>query len=134
MYRLSIILNIAALIAIAALFRESHTLKKRLADDVLSEHAAEILGDKIVLEQLRQNSATNAMELLEMGIDSGVLLLVNAPKGLDAGVSANLTSTLVAVKRYRERYPRKRESSIDGDEATFEQVRAKVAGTLSHAE
>ncbi|MGA2747367.1 MAG: hypothetical protein ABSG59_01215 [Verrucomicrobiota bacterium] len=112
---LSIFGTVSAVVVVSAFSYQAHVQKEKLNNFVFSEKAAEVLGNMVILQQLRQNQQSNALELLEMNIDSGMIILEKAPHRLSPTVLENINESIRLLKQYRQTYPRKKESIIDND-------------------
>lgn len=104
--------------------------------DMLANQQAETLAAWILLTELREERITNAVELLEMRIDSSVLFLNGSPSNVKASVPEREMSLniLQSIKAYRETHPRRQEAIIPDAEsyADFsENMRQRVSNILS---
>jgi hypothetical protein len=127
-----LITTLAGLIIIVALAHSREVLKLRIRSLLLSQSQAELLENKVLLEQLRTGGLTNALELLEMKFDNDVVLLSSARKGSESNVSNEVAVTLKIAKDYREKYPRKREAVIETEnQVTLQKMEKKANEALS---
>ncbi len=91
--------------------------------DILLHAQSEALEAKIVLTELRDGHLTNALELLEMQIDTSVILIDHSLPSLSAPERDEALSTLRLLRAYRKAHPRQREAAIqDADKQDRETV------------
>ena len=80
--------------------------------DILLHAQSEALQAKIVLTELRDGRLTNATELLEMQIDTSVIMIDHALSKVSGPEREAALGTLRSLKTYREAHPRQREAVI----------------------
>lgn len=78
------------------------------------------LQAKTVLTELREGRRTNALELLEMQIDTSVLMVNQSLTNLSGSDRDAAMSTLRLLTAYREAYPRKQEANLPADKTDAE--------------
>jgi hypothetical protein len=103
---------------------------KRFRDYLL--HAqTDALYAKIVLTDLRDGQTTNALELLEMQIDTSIITIDHSLSHMTGWEREDALGTLRVLKAYREAHPRQREAVLqDADKADLE-VNARGAKDAS---
>jgi hypothetical protein len=87
---------------------------------------ADALQAKIVLTELRDGHRTNALELLEMQIDTSVIMIDHSLSKVSGPEREAALGTLRVLKAYREAHPRQREAvlqDVDKEDAA-ELIRA----------
>lgn len=105
----------AASIVALGLVSCSHEPATRYSDTIF--HAeTDALYAKGVLTELREGHRTNALELLEMQIDTSVIMIDQSLTNLSGTERDGAMSTLRLLKAYREAYPRKQEAVIPGSD------------------
>jgi hypothetical protein len=80
--------------------------------DILLHAQSEALQAKIVLTELRDGRLTNATELLEMQIDTSVIMIDHSLSKVSGPEREAALGTLRSLKAYREAHPRQREAII----------------------
>jgi hypothetical protein len=80
--------------------------------DILLHAQSDALQAKIVLTQLRDGNLTNALELLEMRIDTSVMIIDHSLPSLSGPQRDEALGTLRLLKAYRDTHPRQQEAVI----------------------
>ena len=78
--------------------------------DYLLHAQVDALCAKDVLTELRDGHSTNALEMLEMQIDSSVIIIDHSLTNLSGWERDSALGTLRVLKAYREAHPRKHEA------------------------
>ena len=92
--------------------------------DILLHAESDALQAKIVLTQLRDGHLTNALELLEMQIDTSVIMIDHSLTNLSGPEHEQALGTLRSLKAYREAHPRQQEAVIqDADKQDVEALK-----------
>lgn len=78
--------------------------------DMLLYAQGDALYAKNVLIELRDGHLTNALELLEMQIDTSIIMIDHSLSNVSGAGREQALGTLRSLKAYREAYPRKREA------------------------
>jgi len=103
--------------------------------DILLHAQSDALQAKIVLTELRDGHLTNALELLEMQIDTSVIMIDHSLPSLSASERDEALGTLRLLKAYREAHPRRREAVIQDadkqDTETLVQASQKASRILN---
>jgi len=103
--------------------------------DMLLHDEADALYAKTVLTELRDGHPTNALELLELQIDTSVNMIDHSLPKLSGWERDNALSTLRLLKTYREKHPRQQEAVIPDaekqDTETLNQARENASRILS---
>jgi hypothetical protein len=86
--------------------------KEQATNIFISDKAASLLADKILLEEIRRGNSSNAIMLLEMDVDSGMTILSNEFTSVNLATKTNVNYTLEALKEYRDKYPLKAGAAI----------------------
>ena len=105
--------------------------RDRKSGSLISE--AEVLHARILLDELRAGRIANALELLELRVDVGIMMIHGFSKGAESAELERVAGTLRLIREYRQRYPRKTEAVIEGVEETAidsDQRREKVRSIL----
>jgi hypothetical protein len=105
------------LVVLIGCSRKSDIPQRDPQRDILLHAQSDALEAKIVLTELRDGRLTNALELLEMQIDTSVIMIDHSlSKEREAALG-----TLRSLKAYREAHPRQREAVIqDADKEDAE--------------
>jgi hypothetical protein len=91
--------------------------------DFLLHAQTDALQARIVLTDLREGRTTNALELLEVTIDSSVVMIDHSLTNLSGWERDSAMGTLRVLKAYRAAHPRQREAVIqDLDKADLERL------------
>jgi hypothetical protein len=91
--------------------------------DILLHAQSSALEAKIVLTELRAGRLTNALELLEMQIDTSVMMIDHSLSKFSGPEREAALGTLRSLKAYREAHPRQREAVIqDADKEDAEAI------------
>jgi hypothetical protein len=80
--------------------------------DMILHAETDALYTKTVLTALRDGQQTNALELLEMQIDTSVIMIDHSLPSLSGPERDEALGTLRLLKAYREAYPRKQEAVL----------------------
>ena len=89
--------------------------------DILLHAQSDALQAKVVLTELRDGRLTNALELLEMQIDTSVIMIDYSLSKVSGPEREAALGTLRSLKAYREAHPRQREAVIqDADKEDAE--------------
>ncbi|HEY5041254.1 MAG TPA: hypothetical protein VIK53_04570 [Verrucomicrobiae bacterium] len=80
--------------------------------DMILHAEMDALYAKTVLTALRDGQQTNALEFLEMQIDTSVILIDHSLTNRSGSDRDGAMSTLRLLKAYREAYPRKQEAVL----------------------
>lgn len=103
--------------------------------DILLRAQSDALEAKIALTELRDGRSTNALELLEMQIDSSIIMIDHSLSKVSGPEREAALGTLRSLKAYREAHPRQREAAIqDADKKDAEamiQASQKASRILS---
>lgn len=94
---------------------------------ILLRAEADALEAKIVLTELRDGRLTNALELLEMQIDSSIIIVDHSLSKMSDPERNLALGTLRSLKAYREAHPRQREAVIQ--DADKEDADEMIQGT-----
>ena len=110
---------LSALFVLLALVGCSRNSDNRHSDlnprrDYLLYAEADALCAKDVLTELRDGHSTNALEMLEMQIDSSVIIIDHSLTNLSGWERDSALGTLRVLKTYREAHPRQREAILQG--------------------
>ena len=84
--------------------------------DILLHAQADAVEAKIVLTELRDGHLTNALELLEMRIDTSVIIISHSVSNISGAERGMALGTLRSLKAYRETHPRQQEAVIQDAE------------------
>jgi hypothetical protein len=91
--------------------------------DILLHAQSDALQAKIVLTELRDGRLTNSIELLEMQIDTSIIMIDHSLSNVSGAEREAALGTLRSLKAYREAHPRQREAVIhDADKQDAEAV------------
>jgi hypothetical protein len=103
--------------------------------DILLHAQSDALQAKIILTQLRDGHLTNALELLEMQIDTSVIMIDHSLPSLSGPQRDEALGTLRSLKAYREAHPRQQEAVIQDtdkqDAEALKQASQKASQVLS---
>ena len=103
--------------------------------DIRLHAQADALASKIVLTELRGGRLTNALELLEMQIDTSVIMIDHSLTNLSGPDREAALGTLRSLKAYRAAHPRQQEAVIQDaekqDAETLKQASQKASQILS---
>ena len=117
-------ITLFVLVAFVGCSRKSDISQRDPQRDILLHAQADALEAKIVLTELRDGHPTNALELLEMQIDTSVITIDHSLTNLSGSEREAALGTLQSLKAYREAHPRQREAIIQG--ADKEDVEAMI--------
>ena len=81
--------------------------------DRLLRAQSDALEAKIVLTELRDGRLTNALELLEMQIDTSIIMIDHSLPSVSDAERETALGALRSLKAYREAHPRQREAVIE---------------------
>lgn len=95
--------------------------------DFLLHAEGDALNAKIVLTELRDGRSTNALELLEMQIDTSIMMIDRSLPNVSGAERESALGTLRSLKAYREAHPRQREAVIQ--DADKEDVETMIQGS-----
>ena len=119
------------LVALAGCSRKSENPHS----DALLRAQSDALQARIVLTELRDGRLTNAMELLEMQMDTSIIMIDHSLSNVSGPEREAALGTLRSLKDYREAHPRQREAGIqDADKEDTEamiQASQKASRILS---
>jgi hypothetical protein len=103
--------------------------------DFLLHAQSDALQAKIVLTELRDGHLTNALELLEMQIDTSVIMIDHSLSRVSGPEREAALGTLRSLKTYREAHPRQRDAVIQDadkeDAAALVQASQEASRILS---
>jgi hypothetical protein len=103
--------------------------------DILLHAQSDALQAKIVLTELRDGHLTNALELLEMQIDTSVIMIDSSLPTLSAQERDEALGTLRLLRAYREAHRRQQEAVIQDadkqDRETLVQASQKASRILN---
>ena len=103
--------------------------------DIVLNAEADALYAKTVLTALRDGQRTNALELLEMQIDTSVIMIDHSLPSVSGPERDEALGTLRLLKAYREAHPRQQEAVIQGadkeDAEALKQASQKASQILS---
>jgi hypothetical protein len=121
---------VLALVGCSCKSEAPHSDRNPLSDMLL--HAqTEGLEAKIVLNELRDGHVTNALELLEMNIDTSVIMIDHSLSKVSGPEREAALGTLRVLKAYREAHPRQREAVLQDADKADEQVISRGAQKAS---
>lgn len=80
--------------------------------DELSRAMFQVFSAQFALENLRAKDVARALEILELGLDLGVVRLHALAKECDPSEREGVVSILRQVRAYRESHPRRVESDL----------------------
>ncbi|MEI2724701.1 MAG: hypothetical protein V9H26_14515 [Verrucomicrobiota bacterium] len=119
-YLVTILLLLMVLVGCS---RRSDISQRDPRRDILLHAQADALASKIVLTELRDGRLTNALELLEVQIDTSVIMIDHSLTNLSGPEREAALGTLRSLKAYREAHPRQREAVIrDADKEGAESL------------
>lgn len=113
------------LLALVGCSRNSHNPHSDINPrrDFLLHAQTDALCAKDVLTELRDGHSTNALEMLEMQIDTSVIIIDHSLTNLAGWDRDSALSTLRVLKAYRAEHPRQREAVLqDLDKAELEKL------------
>ena len=84
--------------------------KEQAKNIFISDKAASLLADKILLEEIRQGNSSNAIMLLEMDVDSGMTILSNELTSVNLATKTNVNYALEALKEYETNIPKQEQT------------------------
>jgi hypothetical protein len=117
-YLVTILFVLAVLVGCSRKPGISQRDPQREQRDILLHAQSDSLQAEIVLTELRDGHLTNALELLEMQIDTSVIMIDHSLPSLSAPERDQALGTLRLLRAYREAHPRQREAVIqDADKA-----------------
>lgn len=123
------------LVVLVGCSRKSDVCRRDLQRDILLHAQSDALEAKIVLTQLREAHLTNALELLEMQIDTSVIMIDHSLTNLSGAEREEALGTLRSLKAYREAHPRQQEAVIQDaekqDAEALKQASQKASQILS---
>jgi hypothetical protein len=103
--------------------------------DIVLHAESDALYAKIVLTNLRDGHLTNALELLEMQIDTSIIMIDHSLSNISGAERETDLGTLRSLKTYREAHPRQQEAVFQDadkeDEAAMIQASQKASRILS---
>ena len=103
--------------------------------DFLLHAETDALYAKTILNELRDGRSTNALELLEMTIDTSIIMIDHSLSKVSGPEREAGLGTLRLLKAYREAHPRQREAVLQeadkGDMETMIQASQEVSRILS---
>jgi hypothetical protein len=109
------------LVVLVGCSRKSDIPQRDPQRDILLQAQSDALEAKIVLTELRDGRLTNATELLEMQIDTSVIMIDHSLSKVSGPEREAALGTLRSLKAYREAHPRQREAVIqDADKQDAE--------------
>jgi hypothetical protein len=126
-----------ALAAIAGCARQSDSPHSSInaQSDILLHAQSDALQAKIVLTELRDGRSTNALELLEMQIDTSIIMIDHSLTNVSGAERGAALGTLRSLNAYRETHPRQREAVIQDagkdDAATMIKASQEASRILS---
>jgi len=133
-----LVLTLFVLVVLAGCSRKPDIAQRdpqREQRDEFLHAKAEALYAKIVLTALRDGQRTNALELLEMQIDTSIIMIDRSLPGLSASERDEALGTLRVLKAYREAHPRQQEAVIPDvekqDAESLVQARQKASRILN---
>jgi hypothetical protein len=134
-YLVTILFALAVLVGCSRKPGISQRDPQREQRDMVLHAEADALYAKTVLTALRDGQQTNALELLEMQIDTSVIMIDHSLTNLSGPEREQALGTLRSLKAYREAHPRQQEAVIQGadkpDAQTLKQARQKASQILS---
>ena len=134
-YLVTILFVLVVLVGCSRKQEVSQRDPQREQRDILLHAQSDALQAKIVLTELRDGHFTNALELLEMQIDTSVIMIDHSLPSLSASERDEALGTLRVLKAYREAHPRQQEAVIQDadkqDAETLKQASQKASQILS---
>ncbi len=100
------------LVVLVSCTRKSDIPQRDPQRDILLRAQSDALEAKIVLTELRDGRLTNALELLEMQIDTSIIMIDHSLSKVSGQERDAALGTLRSIKAYREAHPRQREAVI----------------------
>jgi hypothetical protein len=133
-----LVISLFALVVLVGCSRKPDAFQRdpqRERRDMLLHAQSEALQARIVLTELHDGHLTNALELLEMQIDTSVIMIDHSLTNLSGSEREAALGTLRVLKAYREAHPRQQEAVIQGadkeDAEALKQASQKASQILS---
>lgn len=89
---------------------------------LFNQAMGEAIGSKILLTEIREGRISNALESLEISIDSSVVIMGRAINQSDE-TQREILQALRMVKAYRQQYPREPKALVHDDEELRESAK-----------
>jgi len=111
-YLVTMLFVLVALVGCSRKPDSSQRDPQREQRDIVLHAQSDALQAKIALTELRDGHLTNTLELLEMQIDTSVIMIDHFLPSLSAPQRDEALGTLRLLKAYRETHPRQQEAVI----------------------
>jgi hypothetical protein len=111
-YLFTILFVLAVLVGCSRTPDISQRNPQREQRDMILHAETDALYAKTVLTALRDGQQTNALELLEMQIDTSVIMIDHSLTNLSGSERESALGTLRIFKAYREAHPRQQEAVL----------------------
>jgi hypothetical protein len=106
-------LVLLVLVIIGYIVIDKARCNRRTRDVILLDQGASAMGDAVVLEEIRENRLSNALELLELSLDTELAVFpITTNNDVDVNTREMLLHQLVVIQKYREKHPRRVEATI----------------------